>query len=858
MIPRKKLSFPLGILVIGCLGTSFLWLQYYASVESQKEASKAIIDLEKIDMVGISYQKNKQEAISLALRNAQDKLLVSSFITRITAAGAGFVTACGFLLAIFQYLELRIKEQDQDITKLYGDLWSGLLADEHQNSKFVLALCDIHDVFQSTSPDQIDSGFSVLSLFGKSLRTKFGILNEDKVLANQVYTRALRLSILKFPKSFINYSWDGIHCTGLDLSGLQTALVGINFTGSLLQNCNFNDVNLANSNFKNSYLMSTKFINSILRGVNFDHADLSNTDFSFSDLTNASLHSANILNANFDSAILKGPNIGYEMIDWKLSRNWRNARFDEDTKKKLITRYGPDDKDGIRILFLLWEYPHQVAGGGWTAAYFIIRALRLMGVNITVAVPWCESEVSSYVLGNDITLIACGEEVSSSDLGITKEPQYVATYNHQLLIDFSASLKDRLNKLQSKFDVVIAHDWLTMPAADQISKDLKCPWIAHFHSIGSQRQRKPVNTGISQIEKTYGFDADHVFVPGTGTLDLVLTEYGFKATKVSVFPNPMLFDSKTDDFNFKTSTVGDYHSQLVIFSGRLQWQKGIDKFVDLIRLIGCVRPGTNFSIFGKCSKEDSDTYKDLKIVNKVFFVDGATIIPLPDSVTVYDIQPVEIHHEECILEYRLIGPRVTWADLMPLNYNLGICLEDSNAHLLHYRFYLEEIREDSEHKKTFLVRIQYKVNSDTPGCINIDSGDPEAQIYKKFEKWESRLRVFVGATVCVVPSRHEPFGMVVLESMAMGVPVIYPIHAGVSEKINSGIKINFDDKNNVAREIMKLLDSPEYWSTVVKQQTDEIAAYVEYSKNELPENLLAHVRRLMEAKQPEARKCGPT
>lgn len=50
-----------------------------------------------------------------------------------------------------------------------------------------------------------------------------------------------------------------------------------------------------------------------------------------------------------------------------------------------------------------------------------------------------------------------------------------------------------------------------------------------------------------------------------------------------------------------------------------------------------------------------------------------------------------------------------------------------------------------------------------------------------------KFRIMKGADVVVVPSRYEPFGIVVLEGMAAGKPVIATRVGGIPEVIKHGI-----------------------------------------------------------------------
>jgi glycosyltransferase involved in cell wall biosynthesis len=91
--------------------------------------------------------------------------------------------------------------------------------------------------------------------------------------------------------------------------------------------------------------------------------------------------------------------------------------------------------------------------------------------------------------------------------------------------------------------------------------------------------------------------------------------------------------------------------------------------------------------------------------------------------------------------------------------------------------------------------------------------------------WEKRGDAFRGASIVLVPSRFEPFGMVILEAMQHRVPVIYPERSGAAEVLRSGIKADPQNSEEVARRIVELLDDLGAWEAKVRAQADEIDAY---------------------------------
>ncbi|MBI4721171.1 MAG: glycosyltransferase family 4 protein [Chitinivibrionia bacterium] len=94
-------------------------------------------------------------------------------------------------------------------------------------------------------------------------------------------------------------------------------------------------------------------------------------------------------------------------------------------------------------------------------------------------------------------------------------------------------------------------------------------------------------------------------------------------------------------------------------------------------------------------------------------------------------------------------------------------------------------------------------------------------------RWSQRLSALDGAAAVLVPSRAEPFGMVVLEAMQCGVPVLYSSEAGVAEVIESGIPIRPDDVGGIADRILELLADSVLWENVALAEREEIRSYPE-------------------------------
>lgn len=91
--------------------------------------------------------------------------------------------------------------------------------------------------------------------------------------------------------------------------------------------------------------------------------------------------------------------------------------------------------------------------------------------------------------------------------------------------------------------------------------------------------------------------------------------------------------------------------------------------------------------------------------------------------------------------------------------------------------------------------------------------------------WQRRGSAFRGASALLVPSRSEPFGMVVLEAMQHRVPVIYPAESGAAEVLQNGVKIAGGDVEAMTAAVTRLLGNLGAWEEAVIAAAREIERY---------------------------------
>jgi glycosyltransferase involved in cell wall biosynthesis len=88
---------------------------------------------------------------------------------------------------------------------------------------------------------------------------------------------------------------------------------------------------------------------------------------------------------------------------------------------------------------------------------------------------------------------------------------------------------------------------------------------------------------------------------------------------------------------------------------------------------------------------------------------------------------------------------------------------------------------------------------------------------------EDAERLYRFATVCVMPSVSEPFGLVALESLRAGTPVIISKRAGVAEAVANLITVDFWDVDDIADKILAVVNDDTLATELRARAREELA-----------------------------------
>jgi glycosyltransferase involved in cell wall biosynthesis len=158
----------------------------------------------------------------------------------------------------------------------------------------------------------------------------------------------------------------------------------------------------------------------------------------------------------------------------------------------------------------------------------------------------------------------------------------ILVYNY---LSASKLVNELVRKENFKYDIVVAHDWLSVISGITIKKETGLPLVFHVHSTEKGRTLGNGSEVVSSIELRGAKAADLVITVSYAMKD-ELVKLGFPKEKIEVCHNgvdPQKYNSETikaEEIKKLKESYGIKEDELMIlFLGRLVGVKGVDKLI---------------------------------------------------------------------------------------------------------------------------------------------------------------------------------------------------------------------------------------------------------------------------------------
>jgi glycogen synthase len=306
----------------------------------------------------------------------------------------------------------------------------------------------------------------------------------------------------------------------------------------------------------------------------------------------------------------------------------------------------------MKTFMLGWEFPPNISGGLGTACYGLTKAMDKLGIKVTFVLPKGTGNPAGSVKtvgASEVCSVALSEQfintrfhVISSNLrpyaGVgSKAQQNFAQHNCKALLELAntghllgpdnytgdiltavSQYADRavLISFGEDFDVVHAHDWMTYPAGEAVSRQNNRPLVVHVHSTEFDRSGEHVNQAVYDIERKGMHAAAKVITVSNLTKDTVVKRYGVPADKVEV-----VYNAVEHNGDGVCHIPVEKKDKIVLFLGRITMQKGPEYFLAAAKKVLQVVDNVKFVMAGSGDMMNKiiELAASMGIGNKVLF-----------------------------------------------------------------------------------------------------------------------------------------------------------------------------------------------------------------------------------------------
>lgn len=288
----------------------------------------------------------------------------------------------------------------------------------------------------------------------------------------------------------------------------------------------------------------------------------------------------------------------------------------------------------MRVLMFGWEFPPYISGGLGTACLGLTKGLAHHGTDILFVLPKLDSQDE----GGHLTLMGANQVRPSITIKEVLELQqnisvlevlsplrpYLTEKEYQSILktkgvitteeivgqldnDFAGGYGENLMSeivrysligahlgATTEFDLIHAHDWLTVPAGIEAKRVSGKPLVVHAHALEFDRSGEHINQKVYDIERA-GFEAaDRIIAVSHFTKDIIVKRYGIESAKISVVHNAVSKDRRIGQMRIEKP----FKEKLVLFLGRITFQKGPDYFVEAAAKVLKQNPNIRFAMAG--------------------------------------------------------------------------------------------------------------------------------------------------------------------------------------------------------------------------------------------------------------------
>ncbi len=321
----------------------------------------------------------------------------------------------------------------------------------------------------------------------------------------------------------------------------------------------------------------------------------------------------------------------------------------------------------MRVLHLTWEYPPLVYGGLGRHVHALAEAQAAAGHDVVV------------VTAHPGTVELALDEVVAGVRVVRVPHDSPAVPAHEQFLAWTMALNHGMTRValalgqEWRPEVVHAHDWLVAHAAANLRAAFEVPIVATMHATEAGRHQgwlpNDFSSSIHAIEWWLTFEARRVIACSQHMRWEVTRLFDLPADKVDVRPNGINLAewSSTADEVAAARALHAGDGPLVLFAGRLEWEKGVHTLIEAVPRLRRRFPGLRVVIVGKGSQQEplEALARRLRVTRSVRFTGWLTEGGLRSVAAAADVAVVPSVYEPfglVALESAALGTPLVVAD----------------------------------------------------------------------------------------------------------------------------------------------------------------------------------------------------
>jgi glycosyltransferase involved in cell wall biosynthesis len=269
----------------------------------------------------------------------------------------------------------------------------------------------------------------------------------------------------------------------------------------------------------------------------------------------------------------------------------------------------------MRILMFGWEFPPRISGGLGTACHGLSSALAAAGQDVCFVLPGRHRPqitpgirflTAAELLGTEYLSFegaspynpsyACRSAIVQDALPSHCRPSPLVPISYRVPASLAAGY-ERVGRKAAQvcsFEIIHCHDWMTVGAGLAARRFSGKPLLLQIHSLEIDRCGRNADPHIEQIERCGLKEADRIIAVSQISKNRLVEHYRIAEEKVAVLYNGV----DAPGWNSPRRPAAPLRNPLVSFVGRLSWQKGPDRFLQVARRIRRRMPGARFVMAG--------------------------------------------------------------------------------------------------------------------------------------------------------------------------------------------------------------------------------------------------------------------